>query len=80
MAAGNQAVSISQPFIPIFSGEGYEFWAIKMKTLFRSQELWDLVEHGFEDPNDDARLKDNRRKDSKALFFIQQAVDEAVFS
>ena len=71
MAAGNQAVSISQSFFLIFTGEGYEFWAIKMKTLFRSQELWDLVEHGFEDPNDDARLKDNRRKDSKALFFIQ---------
>lgn len=54
MVVGNQAVSVSQPSLPIFTGEGYEFWAIKMKALFQSQEIWDFVEHGFEDPNDDA--------------------------
>lgn len=33
-----------------------------MKTLFKSQELWDLVENGCANPN----LKENRKKDSKA--------------
>ena len=51
-----------------------------MKTLFRSQELWDLVENGYADPDDETRLRENKKKDSKALFFIQQAVHESIFS
>ncbi|XP_073121219.1 uncharacterized protein [Henckelia pumila] len=49
-------------------------------TLFRSQELWELVEYGYADPDEDAKLKENRKKDSKALFFVQQDVHESVFS
>ncbi|RVW94747.1 Retrovirus-related Pol polyprotein from transposon TNT 1-94 [Vitis vinifera] len=73
-------VSVSQPAIPIFKGECYEFWSIKMKTLFKSQDLWDLVENGYPYPDEEARLKENTKKDSKALFFIQQAVHESIFS
>ncbi|KAM1787401.1 hypothetical protein ACFX11_037798 [Malus domestica] len=29
---------------PIFSGENYEFWRIKMVTIFKSHGLWRLVE------------------------------------
>ncbi|KAE8732422.1 senescence-associated protein DIN1-like [Hibiscus syriacus] len=64
--------------IPVFNGESYEFWSIKMKTLFKSQDLWDLVENGYTEPDEEARLRDNK-KDSKALFFIQQAVHETIF-
>ena len=71
---------MSQPLIPIFSGNSYEFWGIKMKTLFKSQDLWDLIENGYADPDDEIRLRENRKKDSKALFFIQQAVHETIFS
>ncbi|KAH1098416.1 hypothetical protein J1N35_015337 [Gossypium stocksii] len=51
-----------------------------MKTLFKSQDLWDLVENGYTEPDEEARLKENKKKDSKALFFIQQAVHETVFT
>ena len=51
-----------------------------MKTLFKSQELWDLVEHGYNTQDEETRLKENKKKDSKALFFIQQAVHESIFS
>ncbi|XP_052184346.1 uncharacterized protein LOC127796307 [Diospyros lotus] len=52
-----------------------------MKTLFISQDLWDFVESGYHDKDkDEGRLKENKKKDSKALFFIQQAVHETVFS
>lgn len=51
-----------------------------MKTLFKSQDLWDLVEHGYQEPDEEAILKENKRKDSKALFFIQQAALETIFS
>ena len=61
-----------------------------MKTLFRSQDVWDLVESGFPKlANQQAYqalsqvekdlLKENKKKDAKALFFIQQAVEEAIF-
>ncbi|KAK5775200.1 hypothetical protein PVK06_043069 [Gossypium arboreum] len=41
----------TEPFIPIFKGEKYHLWSLKMKTMFKSQELWDLVEHGYEEPD-----------------------------
>ncbi|XP_059070119.1 uncharacterized protein LOC131859893 [Cryptomeria japonica] len=87
MATNNTQI---RPQIPIFNGKNYEFWAIKMKTLFCSQDIWDLVEKSFAEPQDDAayqrlqqtekdQLKDNRKKDVKALFLIQQAMDESIF-
>jgi len=36
--------------VPIFEGEAYEFWSIQMKTLYISQDLWDLVENGYKIP------------------------------
>nr|XP_048330610.1 uncharacterized protein LOC125422588 [Ziziphus jujuba var. spinosa] len=32
---------------PIFSGENYEFWRIKMVTIFKSFGLWKFVEKGI---------------------------------
>ncbi|KAG6529060.1 hypothetical protein ZIOFF_011254 [Zingiber officinale] len=41
----------------------------------------DLVEKGFNDKDvDEGRLKENRKKDSKALFILQQAMHETIFS
>ena len=68
--------------LPIFKGENYQFWSLKMATLFRSQELWNLVEEGFDDDQSvepDQQLRERRKKDSKALFMIQQALDDAIF-
>ncbi|CAN6693582.1 unnamed protein product [Malus baccata var. baccata] len=36
---------------PIFSGENYEFWRIKMVTIFKSHGLWNLVEKGISVPD-----------------------------
>eukprot|EP00268_Persea_americana_P007560 TRINITY_DN12834_c0_g1_i6.p2 TRINITY_DN12834_c0_g1~~TRINITY_DN12834_c0_g1_i6.p2 ORF type:complete len:298 (+),score=63.45 TRINITY_DN12834_c0_g1_i6:1502-2395(+) len=76
-----------QPQLPRFSGKNYNQWSIQMKVLYGSQDLWDIIETGFEEPADTSaltqqqlnELKENRKKDKKALFFIFQAVDEAVF-
>ncbi|KAF7842830.1 Retrovirus-related Pol polyprotein from transposon TNT 1-94 [Senna tora] len=38
-------------------------------TLFKSQDLWDLVENGYTDPDEESKLKENKNN-SKALFFI----------
>ncbi|PKA66436.1 hypothetical protein AXF42_Ash007134 [Apostasia shenzhenica] len=53
MAISGSSMSFSRPLIPIFKGKGYEFWSIKMKTLFKSQDLWDLVEIGYDDMDGD---------------------------
>uniref|UniRef100_A0A803LNQ1 UBN2 domain-containing protein n=1 Tax=Chenopodium quinoa TaxID=63459 RepID=A0A803LNQ1_CHEQI len=55
-----------------------------MKTLFKSQELWDIVETGYTEPDPapatpTQQLKENRKKDAKALLFIQSALDDEIF-
>ncbi|KAL6286104.1 hypothetical protein ACE6H2_010494 [Prunus campanulata] len=39
--------STSEVRTPIFNGENYEFWSIRMKTILKSHGLWDLVENGL---------------------------------
>lgn len=46
-----------------------------MKTVFRSQELWDLVENDRTDSKDEAVERANRKRDSKVFCLIQQAAD-----
>src|ERR1044071_9764159 len=68
--------------LPTFKGINYHFWSLKMKTLFKSQELWTYVEEGFTDTGTeepDQVLKEKRKKDAKALFLIQQALDDEIF-
>nr|GEX40123.1 retrovirus-related Pol polyprotein from transposon TNT 1-94 [Tanacetum cinerariifolium] len=68
MAASSNSLNVSQPQIPIFKGDSYEFWSIKMKTLFISQELWEYVESGYAETNDDNnRHKENKKRDAKSL-------------
>ncbi|XP_060195162.1 uncharacterized protein LOC132624392 [Lycium barbarum] len=82
--AVNGISSSSQPLMQIFTGEKYEFWSIKMETLSKSQGVWELVEAGFVDQagsdEEAEKLKVTKKKDAKALFFIQQAVHDAMFS
>ena len=64
----------------ILKGKRYKAWSTKMKTLFISQDLWELIEKGYTEEGVVAEsLRDHRKKDAKALFFIQQAVDETIF-
>lgn len=76
--------------LPLFDGKNYDYWAITMKALFASQDLWEIVEDGFEQPADENEfnnltqgekdlLKSHKKKDSKALFFLYQAVHGSVF-
>ena len=58
-----------------------------MKTFFISYDLWDLVDNGLPEydtqegriiANQKNEMKENRKKDAKALFYIQQAPDETI--
>ena len=54
-----------------------------MKTFFLSQDLWDVVEKGVTAPTEGSSDvvvdKNEKQKDAKALFVLQQAVSDAIF-
>ena len=81
MASTSVTRMSSQPFsTPLFEGENYDFWCVKMKTLFMSQDVWDLVENGFDEPPvEKDQLKELKKMDAKALLFIQQGVGNNIF-
>ena len=72
---------------PIFTGKNYEYWSVTMKALFRGQ--WEIVQHGYAEPADMTAynnltqvekdvLREQRKKDGNALFFIHQAMHESI--
>ncbi|XP_047331685.1 uncharacterized protein LOC124935284 [Impatiens glandulifera] len=72
----------------IFDGEDYDYWSFMMKTLLVSQDLWDLVENVHIEDQDvvesldrssDKKLKENKKRDLKALFIIQQSISRKFF-
>ncbi|KAI5315659.1 hypothetical protein L3X38_044835 [Prunus dulcis] len=75
---------------PVFNGENYEFWSIRMKTILKLHGLWDLVENGL----DDSGMKKEKEeateteksmvaqilmKDARALGLIQSAFSDQLF-
>nr|KYP35054.1 hypothetical protein KK1_043927 [Cajanus cajan] len=58
-----------------------------MKKYLKLKDLWDKIEEGFSTPEDPSsftaaqkkELKDNKQKNSKALFILQQAVADTIF-
>ncbi|KAI5314395.1 hypothetical protein L3X38_043571 [Prunus dulcis] len=77
---------------PIFSGENYEFWRIKMVTIFKSHGLWKFVEKGVTisdskekmaegsaTDEDDEKSVAELMRDAKALGIIQNAVSDQIF-
>lgn len=75
------------PPIPKFSGENFEIWSVKMKTFLKSQDLWQIVKIGYIQPfsisrltyAEEYQLRENQKKDAKALSYLQQGVSDDVF-
>ncbi|XP_039145505.1 uncharacterized protein LOC120282718 [Dioscorea cayenensis subsp. rotundata] len=77
--AGNTGNSSSSTTAPYFNGEGYNLWSLKMETLLLSRKLWGVVDKGFDEEDDDVQsLEDNVQKNAKALFLMQQALEERI--
>ena len=74
------AVSLSQSSMPFFKGVGYYSWSTKMTTLFKSQDLWELVQKCYDEAKTlTENLMNTIKRDFKALFFIQELVDGSIF-
>jgi len=82
-------INYTQTLIPIFDGEAYDFWSIKMKTLFISHDLWDVIEDGIKEATQEEQSKWSAteqkeykqliQRDAKALLHLQQAVSNTIF-
>eukprot|EP00253_Pinus_taeda_P028636 PITA_28636 len=90
MANTSTGMGMFNTQLPQFNGKNYDYWAITMKALFSCQDLWKLVQDGYEEPADENEfnrltqgekdlLNTSRKKDSKALVFLYQVVDQSVF-
>ena len=75
---------------PILLGKNYEFWSLRMRSFLQAQECWDPVDHGYVEP-DPADLSamtnqqkiaqaTQRNRENKAKFWIQNYVDDSIFS
>ena len=51
MAAEKQVESYVQPAILRFNGH-YDHWAMLIENFLRSKEFFDMVEMGYEEPNE----------------------------
>ena len=83
-------IGLTNSQLPQFNGKNHSYWSITMKALFASQGIWDLVETGYVEPADATalatlrvaerdKLKSDRKRDAKSLFFLFQSVHESIF-
>ena len=66
---------------PVFTGENYQIWAMKMEWYLQACDLWDLLETNPEGPTM-AQIRNNReerKRSYKAKTCIRSAVSETVF-
>ncbi|XP_022003519.1 uncharacterized protein LOC110900972 [Helianthus annuus] len=74
-----------QTQIPKLLGQNYYHWHIQMKVLLESQDLWSIMEEGYNQlasgasESDHNAHKERVKRDKKALHIIFQAVNETVF-
>ncbi|XP_017189257.1 uncharacterized protein LOC126622556 [Malus sylvestris] len=73
---------------PVFNGEKFDFWQTKMKTIFYSHKLLNLVENGYESSikkenelteAEKRLMQENVVKDAKAVGIIQGDVLYHIF-
>ncbi|KAJ0077724.1 hypothetical protein Patl1_36458 [Pistacia atlantica] len=83
------ASNLVQLQVPLLKKDNFGRWCTQFKALFGSQDLWDIANLGFTDPTPEEEetytpeqrnaLKDQRKKDKKALFLLYQGLDDDTF-
>ena len=86
-SSSGSGMNFQTPMVSIFDGENYDFWCVKMRTSFECVDLWDIVENGFEEPEQVSdllaaqlkELKENRIRNANALSMLHRAVSNSIF-
>ncbi|KAE8660902.1 hypothetical protein F3Y22_tig00116944pilonHSYRG00073 [Hibiscus syriacus] len=86
-STSTSSISTSMPSHPIFTGDNYDYWCIKMKLFLKVSELWEIVETCYEEKNKDVQYTDvelkkfsgNEMKDARALSYIINCVLDTIF-
>ena len=81
------AYVMGQMPLPWLTKTNYENWSIQIKALLGSQNAWEMVEEGFEEPKDttgymvaqNKALKELQSKDKATLYMLFRVVDELGF-
>ena len=87
--ASTSGSNMSNLQTPIFTGKNCEYWSLIMKALFIGQDVWDIVQNGYAETlhqtaNNNLSqaekdvLREQRKKDGKALLYIHQAMHESI--
>ncbi|KAG6501038.1 hypothetical protein ZIOFF_040904 [Zingiber officinale] len=82
--ASSSLFTFSPGQVPIFEGEYYEYWNSQMETFFESVDLWEVINGELTPPDEGdenfAKLqKEFKKKDAKALRYIQQGIGKTIF-
>ncbi|XP_048619876.1 uncharacterized protein LOC125590366 [Brassica napus] len=76
------------PFqVPLLTKSNYDNWSLRMMAILGAHDVWEIVEKGFNEPENDGGLsqtqkdglRDSRKRDKKALCLIYQGLDEDTF-
>lgn len=81
--------SLAIPSAPLFTGENYDFWCIKMKALLTALDVWEIVEQGCILPEpltgqqltteQQSLVKEKTTKNAKATAYLHSSIGETIF-
>ncbi|XP_017408059.1 uncharacterized protein LOC108320963 [Vigna angularis] len=80
--------SFSQATLPIFNGENYDLWAVKMEAYLEALDLWEVIEENYEilllpDNPTVAQIKNHKEKKTrktKAKSCLYAGISATIFS
>lgn len=94
-STNNPSATYSNVKVPLFEGVNYDFWAVKMETLFTSLDVLEYVKNGYEEPapteaekskekaeessKQPEELKKKKITDAGVLGMIQRGVSLSIF-
>jgi len=71
--------------LPVFEGKDFDQWSVKMKVIFRFQDVLEIVNEGVTalaanatDVQQTAH-REVKKKDGKAMFLMHQSVSNEIF-
>jgi hypothetical protein len=71
--------------LPIFEGKNFDQWSVKMKVIFKYQDVLEIVNEGVTPLAANATdvqqttHRDLKKKDGKAMFLMHQSVTDEIF-